>query len=414
VNPPLPDTVSWRKLALPAYGPTVLVAIGYGAIVPLVALSARALGASVGMAALVVALTGIGQLVGDLPAGALAARIGEKRALIAACLLDAAALFAAFLAQSLVMLAIAVFVTGLAGAVFSLARQAYLTEAIPVRMRARALSTLGGTFRIGSFIGPFFGALIVTHASIGAAYGFAAGMSLAAAVLTMLLPDITSGRRQARAEAGHRHRSVWSVLAEHRRVLLTLGTGVLVIAAARATRSSIVPLWAEAQGIDPATTSVIFGVSAGVDMLLFYPGGAIMDRFGRVFVAVPSLIILGLGFLLLPLTSGPITVGLVAALMGLGNGISAGIVMTLGADASPDDGRTQFLGGWRLCSDFGNALGPLVISFVTLFAPLAVASLCMGAITWLGSAWVGKWVPRYPPRPVGGGTRRDPTSTRKP
>ena len=28
-------------------------------------------------------------------------------------------------------------------------------------------------------------------------------------------------------------------------------------------------------------------------MLLFYPGGAIMDRFGRVFVAVPAMIVLG-------------------------------------------------------------------------------------------------------------------------
>ena len=49
---------------------------------------------------------------------------------------------------------------------------------------------------------------------------------------------------------------------------------------------------------------MIFGISAGVDMLLFYPGGAIMDRFGRVYVAVPSMIVLGLGFVLLPLTSG--------------------------------------------------------------------------------------------------------------
>lgn len=393
------DTLSWRTVILPAYGPTVLVAIGYGAILPLVALSARALGASIGTAALIVALSGIGQLLGDLPAGALAARIGERRALIAACLVDSTALLGAFLARSLVMLGLAVLVTGLAGAVFSLARQAYLTEAIPIRMRARALSTLGGTFRIGSFVGPFVGAAIVTRWTIGSAYGFAAAMSLSAAVLTFFLPDITHPIRSRAGQAGPR-RGVFSVLAEHRRVLLRLGVGVLIISAARSTRQSIVPLWAQSQGIDAATTSLIFGVSAGVDMLLFYPGGVIMDRFGRVWVAVPSMIVLGLGFLLLPLTSGPVTIGLVAALMGLGNGISAGIVMTLGADASPSDARAQFLGGWRLFADFGNALGPLVISAVSLLAPLAVAALTMGAITWLGTGWLVKWVPRYAPRRV--------------
>jgi MFS family permease len=393
-----PQLTRWRDIVITAYGPTLLVSIGQGAILPLVALSARALGASVATAAFVVALIGIGQLVGDLPAGALAARIGEKRALIGACVLDAVALLGAFLARSLVLLAVAMVITGLAGAVFGLARHAYLTEAIPIRMRARALSTLGGTFRIGLFVGPFIAAAIVTRWSIGAAYAFAAGMNIAAAILTGFLPDVTGDRHNAPAPAGRRQRAVISVLAEHRRVLLTLGIGVLVIMAARATRQSIVPLWAESVGVDAATTSVIFGISAGVDMLLFYPGGAIMDRFGRVYVAAPSMIVLGLGFLLLPLTSEATTVGLVAALMGLGNGISAGIVLTLGADLSPPQDRAQFLGGWRLCSDLGNAAGPLLISAVTALATLAAAAVTMGLITWAGSAWLIKWVPRYAPK----------------
>lgn len=377
---------------MPIYGPTALVAAGYGAILPLVALSARELGASVGVAALVVGLIGLGQLVGDLPAGALAARIGEKRALIGACVVDAVALLGAFLAQTVWALALAVFVTGLAGAVFSLARQAYLTEAVPITVRARAMSTLGGTFRIGIFVGPFVGAAIVTFSGIATAYAFTAGMCLAAALLTAFLPDLSPKERQS---VPVNRRSVISVLAEHRRVLLTLGGGVLVISAARSTRQSIVPLWADSQGIDAATTSVIFGISAGVDMLLFYPGGAIMDRFGRVWVAVPSMIILGLGFVLLPLTSTAVGVGLVAALMGLGNGISAGIILTLGADMAPPEARAQFLGGWRLCADVGNTLGPFLISAVSVVATLAAASLTLGALTWLGSGWLAKWVPAY-------------------
>lgn len=393
MSPPNDETIRWRRIAVPAYGPTILVSVGSGAILPLVALSARDLGASVGIAALIVALIGIGQLVGDLPAGALAARIGERRALIAACLLDAAALLGAFLAKSLILLGIAVFVAGLAGAVFSLARQAYLTEAIPITQRARALSTLGGTSRIGTFIGPFVAALLVTHFGLAAAYGFAAVMSLAAAVLTFLLPDLNAGTRAPVTV----RRSVWSVLAEHRRTLATLGTGVLMIAAARATRQSIIPLWAESVGVDAATTSLIFGISAGVDMLLFYPGGAIMDRFGRVWVAVPSMIILGTGFILLPFTHDTLTIGLVAALMGLGNGISSGIVMTLGADASPPGARAQFLGGWRLFADLGNAGGPALITLITAFGPLAAASFGLAGLTLAGSAWVARWVPRFAP-----------------
>jgi len=187
--------------------------------------------------------------------------------------------------------------------------------------------------------------------------------------------------------------TVVAVLAKHRRILLTLGTGVLVLSAARATRQAIVPLWAQAQGIDAATTSVIFGISAGVDMLLFYPGGAIMDRYGRAAVAVPAMITLGIGFVLLPLTHTALAVGAVACLMGLGNGISSGVVLTLGADAAPVEGRSQFLGGWRLCADLGNALGPLAIGAISAVATLGLASVVMGAITWLGSGWLARFVP---------------------
>jgi MFS family permease len=394
---PLPNPTRLREIAVPAYAPTLLVSLGQGAILPLVALSARDLGAGVGLAAFFVALIGLSQLVGDLPAGALAARIGEQRALVGACLLDAVALLGAFLAPNLMVLAFAIAAFGLSGAVFSLARLSYLTEAIPIGLRARGMATLGGTFRVGMFLGPFVGAALVARWGISAAYAFAAAVSLAAAIVCAFLPDVTSEQRREHAASARPHRSFFSVLAEHRRVLLTLGTGVLLLSAARATRQSIVPLWADSQGIDAATVSLIFGISAGVDMLLFYPGGAIMDRFGRVYVAVPAMIVLGLGFLLLPLTSAPAGVLAVAALMGLGNGISAGVVMTLGADAAPVSDRAQFIGGWRLCTDLGSAAGPLVISAVVAVAPLAAAAVTMGVLTWAGSAWLARWVPAYAP-----------------
>ncbi|BAK36735.1 putative major facilitator superfamily transporter [Microlunatus phosphovorus NM-1] len=400
MQPDPAETFSWRQVAIPVYGPTLLVSIGAGAILPLVALSARELGASIGVAALVVAMLGIGQLVGDLPAGALAARIGERRALILACLIDVCALIGAFLAPTVVLLSAAVFVAGLANAVFSLARQTYLTAAVPLRIRARAMSTLGGVFRIGSFVGPFVGAIIVTRSNIASAYVFAAVMSLLAAGLSALLPDLAppadkpgSDERGGRQDPSQAQPTVFSVLAKHRRILLTLGTGVLVLSAARATRQAIIPLWAEAQGIDAATTSIIFGISAGVDILLFYPGGAIMDRYGRAAVAIPAMITLGVGFVLLPLTDTAVTVGTVACLMGLGNGISSGVVLTLGADAAPVEGRSQFLGGWRLCADLGNALGPLAIGAISAIATLGLATVVMGAITWLGSAWLARWIP---------------------
>ncbi len=53
---------------MPAFGPSLLFGIGEGAILPIVPLTARDLGASVSMAALVVALISIGSLLNNIPA----------------------------------------------------------------------------------------------------------------------------------------------------------------------------------------------------------------------------------------------------------------------------------------------------------------------------------------------------------
>ena len=113
-----------RAVAVSAYGPTLLGSTGAGAVSPIIAISARELGASVGVAALLVAAVGVGQLLGDLPSGALAARIGERRALLVAAVIEAVGMLVAALAGSLPMLFAGVLVIGLAGSHFGLARPA--------------------------------------------------------------------------------------------------------------------------------------------------------------------------------------------------------------------------------------------------------------------------------------------------
>lgn len=393
-----PDDFRWRPILLPAYGPTAMASLGYGALAPIVALAASELGAGVATAALVVGLTAFGQLVGDLPAGAIAAKLGERRALLLASALDAASMTTAYFAHSLLVLAIAVFVDGLAGSVFNLARHAWMTVAIPLRYRARALSSLGGTFRIGLFFGPFIAAGLIAAFSIHAVFLFAAGTGLAAGALTLTMADLPAPVPPTGAAAGVAAApprvTVAGIIRRHWRVLATIGVGVLLISAARASRQSILPLWSQAQQLNASTISVIFGIASGVELLLVYPGGAVMDRFGRVFVAVPAVVLMGVGLGLLPLAHSAVTICLVACVMAIGNGLSSGIVLTLGSDAAPVIGRAQFLGAWRFLADAGGMLGPGLISLVTVFGTLAGAALVLVGVCAVGAGWLAAWAPR--------------------
>jgi MFS family permease len=389
------DPVSLWKIAPSVYLPALLYGIGQGAIAPVVALSARDLGASFAVAGLVVAAAGVGQVIGDIPAGTLTTRIGERRAMLLATVLVSIALVACLVVPNVWGLALAIGATGLAGSVWGLARQAYLSEAVPLELRARALSTLGGVQRIGSFIGPFLGAFVMRFLGTDGAYWVHLAAAALACVVLLSLPDIESVRRNRLARPVV-VQSTRAVIREHLPVLRTLGVGALLVGAVRASRQVVVPLWAEHIGLDPQTTSLIFGVSGAVDMLLFYPAGSIMDRFGRKWVAVPSMTVLGLAHLLLPFTHSAGTLTAVALVMGVGNGLGAGVIMTLGADASPPVGRAQFLGAFRLFADSGSAAGPFLLSAVTAVSALAPAIVVMGLTGWAAALAMKRWIP---PRP---------------
>lgn len=387
----------WRTLALSVYLPTTLSFVGFGAVVPLLALTAHDLGATVPQAALVVALLGLGSLLGALPAGMVAQRFGERRSLVGSLLLDALCMLTAALAPHVWVLAGAVFVLGLSGAVLMIARQSFLTVFIPYRLRARALSTLGGVFRVGNLLGPLAGAAVVTAFDLRAAYWLAIATSLAAAAASLLLPDLPEHGATSPAEPA----GMASVLRAHARTFLTVGMGAAALMLVRASRDALLPLWAASIGLNAAQTSLIFAASSAIDLTLFYVGGSMMDRLGRRAVAVPSMVAMSVCFSLLPLTATGLGLTAVAVGLGLGNGISSGVVLTLGSDHSPDVGRTHFLAGWRLTTGIGQAAGPLVISALTAVASLSVAAWVVAAIGFAGGAWLWHWA-----KPQDGVSRR--------
>jgi MFS family permease len=187
---------------------------------------------------------------------------------------------------------------------------------------------------------------------------------------------------------------VWTVISSHRRVLATLGTAVVILGMSRSLRLSLLPLWADHLGLSASTTSLIFAGAAALDVAFMWPGGWLMDTRGRMVVALPVVLSMALACLLLPLATATWSVALVMALIACGNGLGSGIVMTLGADAAPAEGRPQFLGAWRLCGDIGNTGGPLLVSAVAAVAPLATACLVVGALVLGGAGWVGYWTRR--------------------
>ena len=396
----------WRRVAGAVYVPTAAFAIGEGAVIPYVPLIAGDLGASLAVAAVVAAMLTIGQLVGDLPGGAVVARFGERPTMIAAGMLVLGALVLAFLADEVWTLGAAILVLGLGHSVFALARHAFMTTYVPVRYRARSLSTLGGIFRMGMFVGPLIGsALLGLGFGLGAVWVlFAIGTVVAIAVL-IVLPDPSSAFQRTPATTGvielkQKRTGIWQVVRRNARVLATVGIGAAMLALARQARNVLLPLWAISIGLDGVTTGLVIGIAGGIDFALFFISGWVMDRFGRLWSAVPSLALMALSFLILALShdvrSAVLWFWVAAIVMALGNGLGSGILMTLGADLADRGHPAPFLGAWRLTTDAGGAAAPLLISLLISVASIVWAALGLVVTCLVGAAMLLRWLPRKP------------------
>ncbi|MEJ2288250.1 MAG: MFS transporter, partial [Deinococcales bacterium] len=171
-------------------------------------------------------------------------------------------------------------------------------------------------------------------------------------------------------------------------VLSTAGLAQWMAQTLRAGRKVLLPLYAsQVLGLDVGTVGFILSASAFADMTLFYPAGWLMDRRGRKFAIVPSFLLQAVGLALVPLTQGFATLLAVAVLLGFGNGLSAGTMMTLGADLAPREALGEFLGVWRLVGDAGSSGGPLLVGAVADVLDLGLAAVAV-AVVGLGAALV--------------------------
>jgi MFS family permease len=313
--------------------PNLLFSIGQGAILPVIPVVAVNLGSSLAGSGMVAAMLVVGALVADLPAGALVAKVGERAGMVGALVLASLGVGLALFAQTPWLFGLAVFVMGTATAVFYLARHAFMTTFVPAEVRARAMSTLGGTFLLGYLIVPFGTAwLIDMTGQVKSALWIQLAGCLAAGAAVLAFKDPEKAMAAATPEA---HRAptagLFRALRTNRRTLATVGTGAGLLSARRAGRQVLLPMWGLSLGLGESYIAVVIGIAGVVDCALFYTGGWLMDRFGRMWVILPCQIAMGVGYVGLsfthdwPAAAKWFVAG--AVFLSLANGIGSGILI---------------------------------------------------------------------------------------
>ncbi len=361
------------------------VALGYGIVAPAIPAFARQFGVSTAAAAGVISAFALTRILGALPAGRLADRVGERATMAAGIAVVAASSAAAGFSGSFAGLIVLRGVGGLGSAAFSVSAQALLLRSVPAGLRGRASGLYSGGFLLGGITGPAIGGLVAAW-SLRAPFFIYGGMLLIPALIAAVIPGGQAGHRGAarRKEPGGRAGGrgggagepradrrgprwpsarpgpAWRSGAYRAAAAANLADGFAVMG----VRSAIVPLFVRDVLHRPATwTGIGFGVVAALNAAALLPAGRIADTLGRRPVVVAGCLASAAGMAALALAPSPGGFIAALALIGAGSGLLDVGPAAIVGDLLGGQGGTM-VAAYQMAGDAGTVAGPVAVGFL--------------------------------------------------
>src|SRR5262249_8337492 len=176
----------------------VLIAVnqlGFGGIIPALALYARSFEVSQSAIGLAIAVYGLARLLVAMPAGQLADALGRRPALALGGLVTAAGNLLCAYAPTFAVLVGARFVAGAGAALVLISGQIVLADITTPARRGRTMAIYQGVFLFAVSIGPLPGGLLAEHYGLRAPFlAYAMAGVVAAAVAWTCIPETKPGR----------------------------------------------------------------------------------------------------------------------------------------------------------------------------------------------------------------------------
>jgi MFS family permease len=396
-----------RKLAAPIYLPWFSVGLGTAMLIPILPVYLRDLNFSFTAVSYILAAAGLGAAVAGLPFGGALQRFGERHVLVLSVTIVGLATALTGASGAIGVLVVLQLASGAGLIGVRLAQQSFVSVYVPTHFRGRAMSTMGGTMRLAAFVGPFIGGVLADLTSAEAAFVTSGVVTVAGLVpmivieqrgrttnpLTELGANPSTGVNDASSEPNPDHPAAirLGVIAALRGSwlrLLSVGVAPALVMAVRSGRQIVIPLIADDLGLSATAVGTVVAIGTGADLLLFPVAGWLMDRFGRLYATVPAFGLMGLGLLILGTVDSAVGVVVAGVIIGIGNGMSSGTMLTIGSDLAPRDIRGPFLAAIGSLQDVGKIIGPLVIGWSADAAGLDISAVALAVVMFVAIGWL--------------------------
>lgn len=361
-----PEKNNVNPIRISLYALAFLATLGYGVMIPSLAVYCQSLGATSATVGLVVSAFAAAQLVTQVPMGRISDRIGRLYMVVAGFALMAVAAslynFAYEPKQFIVLQAIAG--TG-AGCLWPPVL-AMLSETTGAEERGRVMGTFNTVFFLGVGLGPLLGGYIASTFGHNAVFNVWAAIAVAGGLVCLL--TVKDSVRVPRAARGTPSALIEAVPLIRQGYWPTFVAGCVVRSRGGICASfnnALLPLYAVS--LFAATPSMIGGLMFihGLGLAFFnIPGGIVSDRKGRRLPAVIGSLVATAGVIWYAAATGYWALFAAVALAGAGSAFSTPAVAALTADVSDPHRSGEAFGYFLTSFNVGMVLGALVFGFV--------------------------------------------------
>ncbi len=364
----------------------VLIAVnqlGFGGIVPVLALYARSFNVSQSAIGVAIAVYGLARFLVAMPAGRLADGLGRRPAIALGGLVTAAGNLLCAYAPSFAVLVAGRFVAGAGAALVLISGQIVLADITTPGRRGRTMAVYQGVFLFAVSIGPLPGGLLAEHHGLRAPFlAYAVAGVLAAALAWMFIPETKSARSVDVAEAV-------SVPFISQVRILTSDTGFMLVSlisfmnavARTGGLFNVIPVLAHDRlALNADRIGLGLALASLVGLVVIYPSGVLVDRYGRKSVIVPATVMAGISLVLFLLAPSYAWFLAGCAAWSVASGVGGAAPAAYAADVAPPGMNAAAMSGYRMLADLGYVVGPIALG---LAADLVGADATLGGTALL-------------------------------
>ena len=343
---------------------TFLILLGLSMVSPILPTYAESFQVSYTLVGFVVSSFAVTRMILDMPAGLLSRRFDKKKIMISGLLLLSVSSVLAGMAPNYIILVIARMIEGAGSALYVTTATVFLAQISGEEKRGQWMSLYMGMLLLGAIFGPTFGGILADTYDIRAPFFGYAIITGLAVIPTLTLPKLTnSGNVSSSFELGEILRDMRQVLSSPSFLLVTFAVFTMFLLRT-GVRSTLVPLFAANNlGMDSISIGLILTIGGITTALTITPMGSISDRIGRKIPLALCLVLTAGITLVIPFSTDLFTLSIAVAIYGAFIGLQ-GPSAAYVTDVSPPDKLEISMGLYRMITDFGFVVGPLLLGFL--------------------------------------------------